>query len=445
MYNSTTEEPRYPREPWIAEKVSELRWKLGNKAKQEPNFRFYALYDRIYRRDVLESAYRKIRANNGAPGIDDLSFEKIEEDQEGVKKLIDQLENALKTRTYQPKPVKRVYIAKANGKMRPLGIPCISDRLVQMAVLLIIEPIFEADFEECSFGFRPNRSAHDALHEIKRNLEEGRREIYDADLSSYFDTIDHDMLMKMIERRIADRQVLKLIRMFLTTSVVETDDKGNKSTHKPDRGTPQGGVISPLLANIYLHAFDAEFLRHPSSPMRFANARLVRYADDFVIMAKYMGSRIVNWIENNIEKKLRLTINKDKTRIVDIKQQSEALDFLGYSFRYDRDLKGRNKVYLNFFPSSNSIKRVKEKIKVKTGKPVQTIFEEVVKDINVMLKGWSNYFSIGYPSAAYRDVNRYLQTRLYRYCKNRSQRKFCRKKKGESWYNFYQRIGLRYL
>lgn len=277
---NTTENGNSPAEPGMSLKVSELRWKLGNKAKMEPKFRFYALYDRIYRRDVLEAAYAKVRANKGAAGPDGITFEEIETSEDGSKRLIERLEMELKSKTYTPGPIRREYIPKANGKLRPLGIPNISDRVVQMAVLIVIEPIFEADFEECSFGFRPRRGAHDALNEIKRNIQEKRTEVYDADLSSYFDTIDHEELMQKVQRRIADRQVLKLIKMFLEAVIIDRDDKGNHTQRRAIQGCPQGGVISPLLANIYLHDFDNAFLENPDSPYQWANARIIRYADD---------------------------------------------------------------------------------------------------------------------------------------------------------------------
>ena len=426
----------------LSPKVSSLRQKLYQKAKQEPAFRFYSLYDAVCREDVLFSAWLAVRNNDGSPGVDAVSFKQIEASNEGVAGFLKEIRASLLTRSYRPQPVKRVYIPKANGKLRPLGIPTIRDRVTQMAVLLVIEPIFEADFLDCSYGFRPERSAHDALREIHQNLQQGRREVYDADLQSYFDTISHDKLMKCVERRISDGSVLKLIRMWLKAVIIEPSDGEGKPPRatRSKQGTPQGGVISPLLANLYLHWFDKLFHR-AQGPYGWANARLVRYADDFVIMARYISESIKRFVETTLEERFELKINREKTRVVNLNDPGSNLDFLGYQFRYYASWKQAGHRYLNLAPSPKSLKRERQKLREMTGpeycyKPIR----ELIGEINLHLQGWKRYFSLGYPRMAYRDINRYVQERLQRHLKRRSQRPF--QIKGRSWYGQLRQMGL---
>lgn len=399
------------------DKIRTLQRKLYCKAKQESAYRFYALYDKAHRADILSHAYNLVRANKGAPGIDGVSFAGIEGG-EGVSQFLLKLQEELKSKTYSAQAVRRVWIPKSDGSKRPLGIPTIRDRVVQMAVKLVIEPIFEADFCDTSYGFRPKRSAHDAADAVADGLLRRHTRVIDADLSKYFDTIPHAKLLATVAERISDGGILWLIKQWLKSAVVEENEDGKRRTGgggKNNRlGTPQGGVISPLLANLYLHLLDRIWERHGLA-QRYG-ARIVRYADDLVILCAGKTDWPLSVLRKALDL-LELRLNETKTKIVDARE--ESFDFLGFSFRVCRGRKS-GKPYPHVEPSKKSVKRIKCRIKAMTDRRRTPMpLPALITEVNRTLGGWSQYFHYRNCSTIFGKVKWYVEERVRTHLRRR--------------------------
>jgi RNA-directed DNA polymerase len=420
------------------EAVQELQTALHAKAKGSPSYRFYALYDKMYRSDVLAHAYTCCKANGGAAGVDGQTFEAIEA--YGLRRWLGELTEELRKKTYQPQAVRRAWIPKPDGKQRPLGIPTVKDRVVQMAAVLVLEPIFEADLQPEQYAYRPNRSALHAVKAVHGLLNTGHREVVDADLSGYFDSIPHAELMKSVARRVVDRHMLHLIKMWLETPVEETDGRGHRhrTTRNKDegRGTPQGAPISPLLSSLYMRRFVLgwKVLGHE----RRLGAHIVNYADDFVICCRGTADRAMQAMRDMMEE-LKLTVNEAKTRICRVPE--ESFDFLGYTIgRCYSPKTGR--AYIGTRPSKKRVRRICEAISEATSRRwLPKCAEDRVEQLNRMLVGWANYFCLGPVSRAYRAVDAHVRHRLRRW--------LCRKHKvqgtGAARYPdeyLYRRLGL---
>jgi RNA-directed DNA polymerase len=395
-------------------KIRELQIKLYRKAKNEPEFRFYQLYDKVYREDVLNHAYELAKANHGAPGVDGESFEDIES--KGLAEWMNGLREELHNQTYQPQPVRRVMIPKPGGGERPLGIPTIRDRVAQTAAKLILEPIWEADLEPNAYGYRPRKSAQDAIRKVGDLLHEGYTNIVDADLSKYFDTIPHSELMQCVARRIVDRQMLHLIKRWLKVPVEERDENGKRRLtggKENDRGTPQGGVISPALANLYMNRM-LKGWRQTRRGEQF-RAHIVNYADDFVILSRGHAKEALEWTRGVLER-LELTLNEKKTSIRDACR--EHFDFLGYTFGPHYSLRTGRK-YLGYRPSKKSVARIKEKVGNHLVPSNVAPWKEVCARLNQKLRGWREYFGCGSTATAYRAVDEHVYDKVRHFLRRR--------------------------
>jgi group II intron reverse transcriptase/maturase len=384
------------------EKIRDLQRALYMRAKKGPKFRFYALYDKVYRVDVLEHAYRLARANSGAPGPDGVTFEEIE--QIGPTVMLEELHDVLRTKTYRPGPVRRVYIPKLSGGERPLGIPNIRDRVVQTAAKLVLEPIFEADFDPDSYGFRPRRDAHQALDAIKEALDQGMYWIIDADLASYFDTIPHDRLMKAVAERVVDGAMLALVKMFLEAPIVDERDVGRP--RRNSRGTPQGGTVSPLLANIYLNLLDRNFRRR--EVLGEVHGRLVRYADDLVVLAPKRPDATLQWIQSLLQR-MGLSLNTEKTKVKQLVGK-ESFDFLSH-----RHFLWRGRLFLDVADKAH--RRTKDELRRITRRTWLSL-DVLVEELNAYIRGARHYF---------RRVRRRTLSKLDRFVEERIARWWSRK------------------
>ena len=383
-------------------KLQEFQRKLYTKAKAEPKYRFYSLYDKTFRTDVLAEAYRKVKANGGTSGIDGETCEKIETG--GLADYLDGLQLEMSEQRYKPQPVRRVYIPKADGRKRPLGIPTVRDRIVQTAFLSILEPIFEADFSASSFGFRPDKSAHEAIREMYKYLNWGCTEVYDVDLEKYFDTVDHKKLMRLIACRIVDKQILHVIHQWLSCGYVE------EGQHRQSKqGTPQGGVISPLLANIYLNPVDHAFERSGLAAIRRGSIHLVRYADDMMILAQRNLKQGVDLLEHYMQR-LNLRLNREKTRTVSMKEGTNV-DFLGFRFLYTRNRETHKRLVL-VTPSQRSQQRCREKVRTLLHHSIPLRLTEQVANVNRFLRGWVGYYRLGNAAATFHDINQFVNKRV---------------------------------
>jgi len=392
------------------ENIRTLQRKLYRKAKQEPGYRFYALYDKVCRADILEFAYRLVRASKGSPGIDGQSFEAIEAG-EGVADFLAKLEEALKDKTYKPSPVKRVLIPKAKGGKRPLGIPTVRDRVAQMAVKLVIEPIFEADFCDSSYGFRPKRSAHDAVDAVVAALQTGHTEVIDADIAKYFDTIPHAKLLATVAERISDGGILHLIKLWLKAPVVEEGEDGKKRNvggGKANRqGTPQGGVISPLLANLYLHLMDRIWKKYGLDVK--LGARMVRYADDFVVLCR-KGTQKPMEVIQSILTRLDLTLSPTKTRELD--SRKESFRFLGFEIGIKKSIRS-GKPYSHVEPTREALSGIRQRITYLTRRETTCVpLQDLLKVVNQTLQGWVEYFHYRNCSSALSKLKWHVEERL---------------------------------
>jgi RNA-directed DNA polymerase len=377
--------------------LRDLQRALYRRAKQAPAQRFYSLYDKVYRSDFLAHAFAQCRANNGAAGPDGITFEQI--DDTGAQAMLTQVSESLRSKTYRPGPVRRVYIPKANGGERPLGIPNIVDRVVQTAVKLVLEPIFEADFDSDSYGFRPRRNAHQALEAVRESLTGGMGWAIDADIAQYFDSIPHDRLMKVVATRVVDSSMLALIRMFLAAPVIDSREGGGP--RRPKAGVPQGGVISPLLSNLYLHLLDRSFRKRVERGD--LEGRLIRYCDDFVLLTRRPPHKELSWLHGRFLR-LGLTLHPDKTRVVNTWQS--AFDFLGY-----RIARPAKKLVLDISPKS--LVRIHERIREPSRRTFQSL-ECLVAELNAYIRGARQYFRLT-PWWSRRSLDSYVETRIARW------------------------------